>query len=68
MSNLKWQTMYELQNSKSECEKRIEKLEQQLNGQKERLRWINKYIFNKNEKVMTVDEIERILGHKVTIK
>lgn len=56
MSNLKYMSVEELQNLKS-----------QLNGQQQRLEWINKYIFEKTPQEMSISQIEAVLGHKIII-
>ena len=68
MSDLKYKTVEELQKEKVDCEKHIQWLSSNLAGQKERLKWINKYIFEKTPQELSFDEIERRLGHKVIIK
>jgi len=68
MSNLKYQNIEQLQASKRQCEKYISSLASKLNGQRERLKWIDKYIFERTPQEMTMREIEMELGHKVIIK
>jgi len=68
MSDLKYQSIEELELSKSETESYIAKLKTQLAGNEERLKWINKYIYEKTPKEMTFEDIELALGHKVIIK
>ncbi len=68
MSDLKWQSLDDLKISKDSCEKYIAKLSSELAGQKVRLEWINKYIFEKSPQELTIVEIERRLGHKVILK
>lgn len=68
MSNLKHQTVEQLEVSKIECEKYIANLKSSLNGQLTRLGWINDYIYQKTPKEMSIEEIENTLGHKVIIK
>lgn len=68
MSDLKWQSLDDLKASKDECEKYIAKLGSELSGQKVRLEWINKYIFEKSPQELSIEEIERRLGHKVILK
>ena len=68
MSNLKHQTVEQLEQSKRDCERYIGNLESKLNGQRERLRWINKYLFEKTPQELTIREIESRLGHKVIIR
>ena len=68
MSDLKYQTVDELIISKCITEERIASLKSQLIGQEEKLKWIDKYLFEKTPKEMTIDEIELKLGHKVIMK
>ncbi len=68
MSDLKHQTLEELRISKYECEKYINRLSSQLSGQKARLDWIDKYIFEKSPQELSIEEIERRLGHRVILK
>ena len=68
MSDLKYQTVDELENSKIECENYISKLQSDINGQKTRLEWINKYLFEKTPQELSINQIEKILGHKLIIK
>jgi len=82
MSDLKHQNISELRESKASCEKYIEHLRKEidhyeqklsdakrnLGGQEVRHSWINNYIHQKTEVVMSVKDIERALGHKVRIK
>lgn len=68
MSNLKHLTVNQLLAEKSACENYINNLSGKLSGQKERLKWIDKYIFEKTPVEMSIAEIEVQLGHKVIIK
>ena len=68
MSDLKYQTIEQLTQSKVDCEKYISNLKRNLGGQEERLIWINKYIFEATPQEMSIKEIEQHLGHKVIIK
>jgi len=68
MSDLKWQSLVVLKRSRLECTRDINILKSNLGGQEERLKWIDKYIWDATPKQMTLDEIERILGHKVILK
>lgn len=68
MSDLKYQTVEELERSKKESSEKIAKLKSQLNAQNVRLEWINKYLFEKTPQEMSIDEIEQKLGHKIIIK
>lgn len=58
MSDLKHQTVEQLQQSKRDCESVISTLKSTLAGQQERLQWINEYI----------KDIEVELGHRVILK
>ena len=75
MSDLKWQTVEQLQQSKLNCENYIQKLDEQISklhsqkhGQEVRLEWIAKYLFEKTPQELSFDEVERILGHKLILK
>lgn len=68
MSDLKWQSVESLQDRKRTCEDRIRQLESSLAGQRERLKWINHYLYLKTPQELTMREIEHRLGHKVIIK
>lgn len=67
MSDLKYQSVPELVNSKLACEKYISELKSNLSGQEVRLGWINKYLFEKTPVEMSMKEIEDKLGHKVIL-
>lgn len=68
MSNLKYLTVEQLQQEKRECEKYISKLGSSIAGQRERLKWIESYIFEKTPQELSIQQIEQALGHKVIIK
>jgi len=68
MSDLKHQSIEQLRVSKAKCLEKIGNLKSNLNGQQERLKWINKYLFEKAAQEMTLAEIEQKLGHKVIFK
>lgn len=68
MSNLKYMTVAELSTERQRCEDYIDKLKSSLSGQKERLKWIDKYIHEKTPQELSISEIERRLGHKVILK
>ncbi len=68
MSNLKYQSVKDLKRHREACEVAISNLKSNLNGQKERLKWIEHYLFEKTPQEMTMTEIEAKLGHKVIIK
>ena len=68
MSDLNHKTVSELHCLKASTEKYISELNSKLNGQKQRLEWIEKYIFEKTPKEMSIKQIEMALGHKIIIK
>jgi len=68
MSDLKYQTIKELNNSKASCIEYISDLKSKISGQEQRLIWINKYIFEKTPVEMSISEIEKTLGHKIILK
>ncbi|ATN93288.1 hypothetical protein [Marinobacter phage PS6] len=68
MSDLKWQTVEQLQGSKERCERSISHFESKVAGQRERLKWINHYLYLRTPQELTMREIEHRLGHKVIIK
>lgn len=68
MSDLKYQSVEDLGRSKVECENYIANLKSKLNGQQERLKWINDYIFQKTPQELSITQIEALLGHRVIIK
>ena len=68
MSDLKHQTLRQLNESKGDCEQHITALKSSLSGQQERLKWIDHYIVQNTVKEMTITEIEQKLGHKVILK
>jgi hypothetical protein len=68
MSDLKHQSVKQLEKSKAECEEYISKLTTQLAGQRERLKWIERYIFEKTPQELTIEQIEQKLGHRIIIK
>jgi hypothetical protein len=75
MSDLKWRTVPELYQAQKECETKIAQHIAKENyhrsvvaGQRTRLDWIGKYIFEKTPKEMTMAQVEQALGHKVLLK
>lgn len=68
MSDLKWQSVEQLQESKNQCENYIAKLGSKLAGQRERLKWIDHYLYLRTPQELSMREIEHRLGHKVIIK
>lgn len=68
MSDLKYKTVPQLLEAKRDCENYISNLSSKLSGQKQRLQWIEKYLFEKTPQEMSIHEIEQKLGHKVIIK
>ena len=67
MSNLKNMTVEDLEKQKTYTEQNIAQFSSELSGQRERLKWINHYIFDKTPQEMSWSEMERALGHKVII-
>ena len=67
MKVLAGMTIEELEKEKRTTYCRIAELSSSLNSQKERMKWIEKYLFKKTPQKMCVKEIERRLGHKVII-
>lgn len=67
MSDLKYKKLGELQDIRIQTEKYIKGMRSNINGAECRLKWINKYIFEKTSVEMTIGEIEDKLGHKVII-
>ena len=68
MSDLKHQTVDQLKVSKRECEVYMAKLKSQLAGQQIRLDWIEKYLFESTPQELSIQQIERKLGHKVILR
>ena len=68
MSDLKHQSVAQLTHSKKDCERFIKNLSSQLAGQRERLKWIDKYLFQKTPVELSLAQIEEALGHKVILK
>ena len=68
MSDLKHQTVEELKQSKIKCQKYIDKLSSQLSGQKERMKWIDSYLYTKTPQELSIKQIEAKLGHRIIIK
>lgn len=68
MSDLKHQSLDELKRSNIRCVNYINELKSKLSGQQTRLEWINKYIYEKTPVELSIEEIERKLGHKVILK
>lgn len=68
MSDLKHQTPFQLSESKRMCEDYIRTLESKLAGQRERLKWIDHYIYLKTPQELTIRQVEARLGHRLIIK
>ncbi len=68
MSDLKYQTVEQLEQSERSCLKYIGNLKNNLEGQRVRPHWIQKYIFEKSPQELSIEQIEQALGHKVIIK
>lgn len=67
MSDLKYKDVDQLKREKAHCLEYIGRLKSQLNGQKVRLEWIDKYLYEKSPQELTIQQIEQRLGHKVII-
>ena len=68
MSDLKHQSVDQLRKSRRECASYITSLKSRLSGQETRLKWIDKYLFDKTPQELTIEEIEAKLGHRVILK
>lgn len=68
MSNLKYLSVKELEVEKEKAISNIKRFNSLLTGQKVRLEWIEKYLFEKTPQELSIEEIEARLGHKVIIK
>lgn len=68
MSDLKWQTPEQLAVSKAQTERYIAELEGKINNQRERLKWIDHYLYLKTPQELTMAQIEQRLGHKVILR
>ena len=68
MSDLKHLSVEQLQGCKTDCEHWIDAYKTKIAGQEERLKWINKYLFEKTPQELTWAQIEAKLGHKVIVK
>lgn len=68
MSDLKHKTVRQLKEAKVDCESYIGKLRSSLNGQEQRLGWIETYLFEKTPQELSIQQIEQKLGHKIIIK
>lgn len=68
MSDLKYQTVEQLKQSRIACKASISKLKNSLAGQQTRLEWIEHYLFQKTPQELTWPQIEQKLGHKVIVK
>ncbi len=74
MSNLKHLNVSELRaarqttlNYMAQQQARIDASQSIINGQLTRLQWIDKYLFEKTPQELSIEEIEKQLGHKVII-
>lgn len=67
MSDLKYQSITQLEASKRECQNYIKVIKSNLAGQETRLKWIDKYLYEKTPIEMTIAQIEAAIGHKVII-
>jgi hypothetical protein len=68
MSDLKYKTVEQLEEAKAQSKKYLSSLRSKANGEETRLEWIEKYIFEKTPKELTMNQIEHALGHKVILK
>jgi len=68
MSDLRYRTVQELKAERERLTKYIGELSSKLAGQKVRLEWVDKYIFEKTPVEMTIQQIEEKLGHAVILK
>lgn len=68
MSDLKYQSVEQLTDSRSECIKKISYHDNIANGQRIRLEWIDKYIYEKTPQELSIAQIESQLGHRVILK
>jgi hypothetical protein len=68
MSDLKYKTVEQLETERHACDRYIFDLSSKLAGQKQRMDWIKKYIFEKTPQELTINQIEQKLGHKIIIK
>lgn len=68
MSDLKWQDREKLEESRRACLRLIDKYKTCLEGERQRLIWIDKYIFEKTPQELTLRDVEARLGHKVILK
>ncbi|MDB9980557.1 hypothetical protein OAD61_00445 [bacterium] len=68
MSDLKYKTVEQLEEAKVQSKKYLSSLMSKANGEETRLEWIEKYIFEKTPKELTMKQIEHALGHKVILK
>ena len=68
MSDLKHMTPEELTAEIQSIGAYISKLKSKIAGQSERLKWAEKYLFEKTPQELSITEIERKLGHKVIIR
>lgn len=68
MSNLRYLTTEQLHQERQSCIEYMKQLKSSLVVQEERLKWIEKYIFEKTPQELTLTQIEQALGHRVIIK
>jgi hypothetical protein len=74
MSDLKHKSIDELLRLKTYALTAIEKKQERIsaltneqNGLRQRVKWIDHYLFEKRQKHMTIEEISAALGHRVTL-
>lgn len=68
MSDLKYQSVEQLRESRMQCQSYMSRLSSSLAGQQERLKWIDHYLFEKTPQELTIEQIQQRLGHAVIIK
>lgn len=67
MSDLKYRTVKELQEIRESVVANISRLSSQLAGAKQKLEWVDRYIYEKTPQEMSIRQIEARLGHRVII-
>lgn len=67
MSDLKYRNVKELQEIRESVVANISRLSSQLAGAKQKLEWVDRYIYEKTPQEMSIRQIEARLGHRVII-
>lgn len=67
MSDLKYRTVKELQEIRESVVANVSRLSSQLAGAKQKLEWVDRYIYEKTPQEMSIRQIEARLGHRVII-